>query len=78
MQLLATYLFFLRELDMSKYVEENALKDISVTKHPPVYDLYTTVNYFGSIFFGHYTAYVQSKEDESEQLYNNVVICICV
>ena len=71
-----SYLFFLRELDMSKYVEENALKDISVIKHPPVYDLYATVNHFCSVFFGHYTAYVQSREDESEQLYNNVVICV--
>ena len=61
---------------MSKYVEENALKDISVTKHPPVYDLYATVNHFGSVFFGHYTAYVQSREDESEQLYNSAVICV--
>ena len=61
---------------MSKYVEENALKDISVTKHPPVYDLYATVNHFGSVFFGHYTAYVKSREDESEQLYNSVVICV--
>ena len=52
---------------MSKYVEENALKDTSVTTHPPVYDLYATVNHFGSVFFGHYTAYVQSHEDNSEQ-----------
>ena len=59
---------FFRELDMSKYVEEKALKDMSVTSHPPVYDLYATVNHFGSVFFGHYTAYVQSQEDDSEQL----------
>ena len=42
---------------MSKYVEENALKDPSVTIHLPVYDLYATVNHFGSVFFGHYTTY---------------------
>ena len=52
---------------MSKYVEENALKDTSVTTHPPVYDLYATVNHFGSVFFGHYTAYVPSHENDSEE-----------
>ena len=57
---------FLRELDMSKYVEEKALNNSLVTSHPPVYDLYATVNHFGSVFFGHYTAYVQSQEDDSE------------
>ena len=51
---------------MSKYVEEKALNDISVTSRSPVYDLYATVNHFGSVFFGHYTAYVQSQEDDSE------------
>ena len=76
MYVTTSYLFFLRELDMSKYVEENALKDVSVTKHPPVYDLYATVNHFGSVFFGHYTAYVKSREDESEQLYISVAICV--
>ena len=53
---------------MSKYVEENALKDTSVTNCPPVYDLYATVNHFGSVFFGHYTAYVQSQEGNSKLL----------
>jgi len=53
---------------MSKYVEENALNDTLVTNSPPVYDLYATVNHFGSVFFGHYTAYVQSQEDDSEPL----------
>ena len=60
---------------MSKYVEENALKDNSVTTHPNVYDLYATVNHFGSVFFGHYTAYVQSCEDDSEYFYIASYVC---
>ena len=58
MYVATSYPFFLKELDMSKYIEKNALKDISVTNHPSVYDLYATVNHFGSVLFGHYTAYV--------------------
>ena len=60
---------------MSKYVEEKALKDIKVTSCPPVYDLYATVNHFGSVFFGHYTAYVQSQENDSERL-KNILSCV--
>jgi len=58
---------------MSKYMEENALKDISTTNHPPLYDLYATVNHFGSVFFGHYTAYVQSHKEDGEQFTYTVI-----
>ena len=55
-----------RGLDMSKYMAEGALKDTSQSSHPPVYDLYATVNHFGSVFFGHYMAYIRPHENEGE------------
>ena len=66
---------FLRELDISKYVEENGLKNISVTNHPTVlvYDLNAIVNHFCSAFFDHNTAYAVMRR-YIYKMHNNVVM----
>jgi len=51
---------------MSKYMAESALKDTSISGQPLVYDLYATVNHFGSVFFGHYMAYIRPHENDGE------------
>ena len=60
---------------MSKYMADGALKDASLDGHPPEYDLYATVNHFGSVFFGHYMAYVRPNENEGELC---VFMCVCL
>jgi len=62
---------------MSKYMAEGALKDTSLSGHPPVYDLYATINHFGSVFFGHYMSYIRPHENEGE-LFMYVHMCVCV
>ena len=45
--------FPLRDLDLSPYVKESV--------KPPIYDLYAVTNHYGSIDFGHYTAFAINK-----------------
>ena len=42
---------------MSPYMLGEAANQIS-PEHPPIYDLYATVNHYGSVYIGHYVAFV--------------------
>ena len=65
-----------RGLDMSKYMAEGTLKDTKFSGNSPVYDLYATVNHFGSVFFGHYMSYIKPHENDGELLACVRVLCI--
>lgn len=49
---------------MSQYLLGGAINQISPDSLP-IYDLYATVNHYGAVFVGHYTALIKSPVGET-------------
>jgi len=58
-------LFPISDLDMTKHVLSH--KD----KHPLIYDLIGVINHYGSMNFGHYTAYAKNSLTSQWYEYND-------
>ena len=60
-------LFFhtFRGLDMTPYILGEAANQITPDT-APIYDLYATVNHYGNVYLGHYTASIKSPVGDSK------------
>ena len=60
---------------MSPYLIGDAINQIS-SDCPPIYDLYATVNHYGAVYLGHYTALIKSPVGETKGNEKSRDVCL--
>ena len=64
-------------LDLSSHVLSHKQSQAVGANQDLVYDLFGVVNHFGSLNFGHYTAYGKNSETGQWHLYNDETVTSC-